>query len=287
MASGKKNYFRHSFFARNDLKLKMLRDRVGVGFYFYYFSLLEQCGEASSDELKEEYVFHDSTIRNLWCINLKKSERVAIEMMSVGLLEFKKAKNTFQFKIPNLAKYMGKYDSKSISNAPNKIKENEIKEKENEAPLASTVLEVVIPKKSRKKNLPKTQPQEIHNPTLFEIEPPQLEEDMTISQKASNVLTLFNTLTFSSLRPVPGNMKHINARLKEGYALEDFKAVIELKHSQWVNNPRMAHCIRPQTFFSQNFDSYLQEARNANKPKIDPLDALFEKYTKSENQESA
>jgi hypothetical protein len=106
----------------------MLRGRVGVGFYFYYFSLLEQCGEASSDELKEEYTFHDSTIRNLWCINLKKSERVAIEMMSVGLLEFKKAQNTFQFTIPNLAKYLGKYDSKSISNNPNKRKEKEIKE---------------------------------------------------------------------------------------------------------------------------------------------------------------
>ena len=130
MASGKKNYFRHSFFARNDMKLKLLRDKVGVGFYFYFFSLLEQCGEASSDQLKDIYEFHDSTIRSLWSVNLKKSERIANEMMSVGLLEFKKLENSFQFTIPNFAKYLGKYETKNDPNSPNKRKEKEIKEKE-------------------------------------------------------------------------------------------------------------------------------------------------------------
>lgn len=149
MASGKKNYFRHSFFARNDMKLKLLRDRVGIGFYFYYFSLLEQCGEASSENLKDIYEFHNSTIRNLWSINLKKSERIAIEMMSVGLLEFKKLENSFLFTIPNFSKYMGRYESKLESNSPNKRKEKERKEKESKL---NTEAE---------KNLPKIESQEV------------------------------------------------------------------------------------------------------------------------------
>lgn len=128
MASGKKNYFRHSFFARNDIKLLELRELVGVGFYFYYFSLLEQCGEQSESELKEKYVFHNSTIRKLWSVNLEKCRTISTHLNAVGLLEFKKLENSFEFTIPNLAKYLGRYESKFPSNSSNKIKENKIKE---------------------------------------------------------------------------------------------------------------------------------------------------------------
>ena len=127
MSNGKKNYFRHSFFARNDIKLLMLRDAVGVGFYYYYFSLIELCGEQSADELKEEYEFHNSTIRSLWRINLKKSEHIASHMNAVGLLEFKKLEKSFWFRVPNLSKYLGKYSTKYESNIVSKGKE--IKEK--------------------------------------------------------------------------------------------------------------------------------------------------------------
>ena len=126
MASGKKNYFRHSFFARNDIKLRLLRDRIGVGFYFYFFTLLEQCGESSSEQLQENYTFHDSIIRNLWCVNLKKSERVANEMYAVGLLFFEKRQNTFYFEIPNLAKYLGRYETKNTPKFLSKEKESKV-----------------------------------------------------------------------------------------------------------------------------------------------------------------
>jgi len=130
MASGKKNYFRHSFFARNDIKMRLLRDQVGIGFYFYFFSLLEQCGESCCDEFNETFVFHNSIIRSLWGVNLKKSERVANEMHAVGLLFFEKVENTFEFTIPNFAKYLGKYTNKKEPNRPNKKKRKEIKRKE-------------------------------------------------------------------------------------------------------------------------------------------------------------
>jgi hypothetical protein len=128
MANGRKNYFRHSFFARNDIKLRKLRDELGVGFYFYFFTLLEQCGEESSDNLRENYEFHDSIIRSLWGVNLKKSEHVASVMSAVGLLFFEKREKTFYFEIPNFAKYLGKYEIKNESNTPNKRKENKRKE---------------------------------------------------------------------------------------------------------------------------------------------------------------
>jgi len=130
VASGKKNYFRHSFFTHNDIKMLMLKDSIGIGFYFYYFSLLELCGEESSDHLLSSYVFHDATIRSLWSVNLKKSEHIATQMNAVGLLEFKKGNKNFQFTIPNFSKYLGKYTNKTEPNGPNKRKEKERKEKE-------------------------------------------------------------------------------------------------------------------------------------------------------------
>ncbi len=130
MASGKKNYFRHSFSAHNDIKLLELRDEIGVGFYFYYFSLLELCGEASSENLKDFYEFHHSTIRKLWGVSLSKSEKIASKMHCVGLLEFQKMEKSFIFTIPNFAKFMGKYTNKITSNVPNKRKEKKRKEKE-------------------------------------------------------------------------------------------------------------------------------------------------------------
>jgi len=135
MASGKKNYFRHSFFARNDIKLKMLRDEIGVGAYFYFFTLLEQCGEASSDELKANYEFHDSTIRSLWNESLPKSMKICEKLMEVGLCSYKKYEKSFYFELPNLSKYLGHYQSKfppnilEHSSKERKGKERKVKEK--------------------------------------------------------------------------------------------------------------------------------------------------------------
>lgn len=130
MASGRKNYFRHSFTAHDDIKLKQLRDLIGIGFYFYYFTLLELCGSDSADELKDKYTFHNSTLRSLWECNLKKCDRIGTHMNAVGLIFYEKSGTTMSFRIPKLSKYLGSYSSKLDPKGPNKRKEKEIKVKE-------------------------------------------------------------------------------------------------------------------------------------------------------------
>lgn len=51
----------------------------------------------------------------------------------------------------------------------------------------------------------------------------------------------------------------INARLKEGFSIEDFFTVIEVKSSQWKNNNEMKQFLRPETLFSNKFEAYLNE----------------------------
>lgn len=52
----------------------------------------------------------------------------------------------------------------------------------------------------------------------------------------------------------------ISERVAEGYVLEDFKAVIDVKGKQWENDPRMRNYFRPSTLFSPaHFENYLNE----------------------------
>lgn len=55
------------------------------------------------------------------------------------------------------------------------------------------------------------------------------------------------------------NLKPIIARLKEGYTLEEFKHVIDVKTADWKNNPEFSKYLRPETLFGSKFDSYLNQ----------------------------
>lgn len=51
---------------------------------------------------------------------------------------------------------------------------------------------------------------------------------------------------------------YIDARLNEGYTVEDFVKVISIKSTKWLNT-KFAEFLRPQTLFSNKFESYLNE----------------------------
>jgi len=53
-------------------------------------------------------------------------------------------------------------------------------------------------------------------------------------------------------------IRHINSRLTEGYKIEDFKKVVDIKTSNWMGTKMESFC-RPETLFGNKFDSYLNE----------------------------
>lgn len=61
------------------------------------------------------------------------------------------------------------------------------------------------------------------------------------------------------------NKRLIDARVKEGYSLDDFKKVIDNKCATWAHDPKMSKYLRPQTLFRTKFESYLNE-KAPNKP---------------------
>lgn len=50
----------------------------------------------------------------------------------------------------------------------------------------------------------------------------------------------------------------INARLNEGFNLDDLKKVVDIKTSEWLNT-KMEQYLRPETLFGTKFESYLNQ----------------------------
>lgn len=72
----------------------------------------------------------------------------------------------------------------------------------------------------------------------------------------------------------------INARLNEGFKLEDFKTVIDKKCVEWCGT-EFEKYLRPNTLFGTKFESYLNQ--NVVKPKSkkgDAIDAVKDLYMK-------
>jgi len=66
------------------------------------------------------------------------------------------------------------------------------------------------------------------------------------------------------------NNSHIKARLSEGFIVNDFKKVVDVKTEQWANTD-MDKFLRPTTLFSPSkFESYLNERPKRKEEKNEP-----------------
>lgn len=61
-------------------------------------------------------------------------------------------------------------------------------------------------------------------------------------------------------------LRHISARLNEGYLLEEFYAVIDKKWREWGGSD-MEKYMRPETLFGSKFEGYLNEPETQKKKK--------------------
>src|SRR5690625_439819 len=51
----------------------------------------------------------------------------------------------------------------------------------------------------------------------------------------------------------------IRARMNEGFTVDDFKRVIDIKTDEWLNDSKMNKYLRPETLFGTKFESYLNQ----------------------------
>ena len=78
-------------------------------------------------------------------------------------------------------------------------------------------------------------------------------------------------------------VRSIKARLNEGFTVDDFKAVIDKKVSEWRGSD-MEKYIRPETLFGSKFEGYLNQQTSGNRAPAttgnfwDEFDKLKEEY---------
>ena len=61
----------------------------------------------------------------------------------------------------------------------------------------------------------------------------------------------------------PKTKSLINARLKEGFTVEDFTKVIDTKCNEWLSDDRMKVYLRPETLFGTKFEGYLNQVSDS------------------------
>ena len=112
----------------------------------------------------------------------------------------------------------------------------------------------------------------------------RLGKNNTLSSKhdfADEIIQYLNMRTGAKYKSTTSKTKQlINARVNEGFTLDDFKTVIDKKCVEW-SGTEFEKFLRPNTLFGTKFDSYLNQ--NVVKPKTkksDAIDAVKDLYMK-------
>ena len=80
------------------------------------------------------------------------------------------------------------------------------------------------------------------------------------SRERAEIIDYLNEICGTHYRPNSRTTKGlIQARMNDGYTVDDFKTVIYKKAKQWKNDIKMCQYLRPETLFGSKFEGYLNE----------------------------
>ena len=88
----------------------------------------------------------------------------------------------------------------------------------------------------------------------------QEEKKDTFSEDCDTIIRYLNEKTGRNYKAkTDKTRKCIHARLGEGFTVDDFKAVIDIKTKQWLKDEKMNEYLRPETLFGTKFEGYLNQ----------------------------
>lgn len=92
-----------------------------------------------------------------------------------------------------------------------------------------------------------------------EKEEKDTDDTSLLAEISGKVISHLNEKTGSKYRTnTKSTLKHINARLNEGYSLDDFIVVIDKKYNEWQGT-EFEKYLCPETLFGTKFEKYLNQ----------------------------
>lgn len=93
------------------------------------------------------------------------------------------------------------------------------------------------------------------------------EREVKYKENIEQILKYLNEKTKKNFKN--DSQDFISGRLNDGYILDNFKKVIDIKVAEWLNDPKMSKYLRPSTLFRKsNFEEYLNEQMPVRKPQV-------------------
>ena len=98
-----------------------------------------------------------------------------------------------------------------------------------------------------------------HNNNINILSSNKLESNILINKYIVEILDYLNQRANKNFKSTTNKTQTlINARINEGFTLEDFKTVIDKKCIEWMNT-EMEKYLRPETLFGTKFEGYLNQ----------------------------
>jgi len=103
-------------------------------------------------------------------------------------------------------------------------------------------------------------------PITTSLSSKDLDKDKDLKDSIEYIVDYLNLKANTKYRYTTNKTKDvIKARLHEGFKLEDFQHVIDVKVDEWLNDDKFSKFLRPETLFSNKFESYLNQQQSMKK----------------------
>ena len=115
-------------------------------------------------------------------------------------------------------------------------------------------------------------------PKVTQIQP---QDEVKVLDNVDIIIEYLNKVTNKNYTTKnKATIKDIQARIKEGYVFDDFKYVVDIKASQWMNT-EMEQYLRPQTLFGNKFNSYINERPITNGKQVSKIESAIKQTTRT------
>ena len=110
-------------------------------------------------------------------------------------------------------------------------------------------------------------------------------ENILSGNPTAQIVNYLNQVCGTKFKATTKDTKqHINARLNEGFKLDDFIEVIDKKYFEWGKRPDMVQFLRPRTLFGTKFEGYLNQPWTDGR-KANPTDLALMNFVADAHEE--